>query len=93
VFGAQSWFAGDSVTIEGQSTQYDRVADSGNSISFHFCPSCGSTVYYEAEIFPGRIAVPVGAFGDPEFPSPGVSVYEARKHPWVKVPVEIEHFD
>jgi hypothetical protein len=32
---------------------------------------------------PERVAVAVGAFADPLFPPPGVSVYENRKHRWV----------
>jgi hypothetical protein len=34
------------------------------------------------------IAVPVGAFADPDFPPPKVSVWEERKHGWVVVPSE-----
>ena len=38
-------------------------------------------------------AVPVGAFADPAFPPPRVSVYEVRRHPWVSVPDGAEHWD
>jgi hypothetical protein len=31
---------------------------------------------------PGFVAVAVGAFADPDFPPPHVSVYEERQHPW-----------
>lgn len=93
VFGAQAWFPKDRVTVQGQSTPFERVADSGNRIVFHFCPTCGSTVYYEPEAWPDRIGVPIGVFADPTFPAPRVSVYESRKHPWVKTPDGIEHFD
>jgi hypothetical protein len=34
------------------------------------------------------LAIPVGAFADPNFPSPGVSVYEERMHQWVVPPAE-----
>jgi len=34
------------MAIEGRSTEYRRIAVSGNAIRFHFCPVCGSTVYY-----------------------------------------------
>ncbi|OAE19403.1 hypothetical protein AXG93_1224s1000 [Marchantia polymorpha subsp. ruderalis] len=45
---------------------------------YHFCPDCGSTVYYENEDTPGVYAVPVGAFADPTFPAPQRSIYENR---------------
>jgi hypothetical protein len=81
------------VKFEGTATTFARVADSGSTISFRFCPSCGSTVFYELDGDPGVIAVPVGAFADPSFPAPMYSVYEARKHTWVEVPEDIEHVD
>jgi hypothetical protein len=67
------------------------VADSGHRITFQFCPTCGATVYYRIDDQPDLIAVPVGAFADPDFPSPSVSVYEVRRHPWVVVPDDWEH--
>ena len=81
------------MTIAGQATTWTRVGDSGMEIDFHFCPTCGSTVYYEIDQLPDFVAVPVGAFADPEFAAPTFSVYEARKHGWVHVPESIEHMD
>jgi len=92
-YGAQARFPKEQVQIEGDSTEYIRVADSGNHISFHFCPACGSTVYYYIHDVPDVIAVPIGGFADPDFPTPRVSVYEARRHDWVVVPHDVEHFD
>ncbi len=81
------------MTIAGQATTWTRVGDSGMKIDFHFCPTCGSTVYYEIDQLPEFVAVPVGAFADPEFAAPTFSVYEARKHAWVQVPNSAEHMD
>jgi hypothetical protein len=36
------------------------------------------------------IAVPVGAFADPTFPPPQVSVYGVRRHAWVTTNLAIE---
>lgn len=93
VFGAQARFARDQVDIEGRSTPYVRVGDSGNRATFHFCPTCGSTVYYMLDGIPDAIAVPVGAFADPTFPAPKISIYEARRHAWAGVPEDAEHLD
>jgi len=38
-----------------------------------------------------QVAIPVGAFAEPTFPDPTVSVYEERMHPWVQLPKDIEH--
>jgi len=89
-FAAQARFAASSVQVRGESTQYVRVADSGNRVTFRFCPQCGATVHYTIEGFPNLIAVPLGAFADPSFPTPRFSVYENRKHSWVALPDELE---
>jgi hypothetical protein len=41
-------------------------------------------VYWEAEAFPGHIAVAVGSFADPAFPAPTYSGWEAKRHRWVE---------
>lgn len=85
-FGVQARYAREQVKIEGRASQYERIADSGNALRFHFCPECGSTVYWEMSALPTFVAVAVGAFADPSFPAPAFSVYEARRHHWVDVP-------
>lgn len=91
VFGQQARFRREGVVLAGQSSRYVRVGDEGTRITFHFCPHCGATVYYEPEGMEEFIAIPVGAFADPAFPAPTVSVYEERKHAWVLPPAEAEH--
>jgi hypothetical protein len=39
------------------------------------------------------VGVAVGAFGDPDFPPPRLSLYECRKHAWVQLPPGVETFD
>ncbi len=93
VFGVQARFPADTVVVEGQSREYLRTGDEGTTARFHFCPDCGATVFYRMDAVPDMVAIPVGAFADPQFPQPRVSVYEDRKHAWVRVPDSIEHFD
>ncbi len=80
------------MTVTGNSTQYVLTGDEGSSATFHFCPQCGATVYYEAEGLEAYRTIPVGAFADPGFPAPTVSVYESRKHSWVVPPADAEHY-
>jgi hypothetical protein len=93
VFGAQARFPADKVRIEGQSKEYVRISDEGEPRPFHFCPECGSTVYYYLPIMPDAIAIPVGAFADPDFPQPTFSIWESRRHAWVTLPSGVEHHD
>jgi hypothetical protein len=90
-FGVQARFPVGDVQIAGESHRYVRTGDSGGRCTFHFCPQCGSTVFYLLDGMPEVVAVPVGAFADPDFPAPRFSVYEARRHGWVGLPHDIEH--
>ena len=92
-FAVQARFARTNVTIQGRSSQYVLAGDSGQKATFHFCPDCGATVHYHAQQSPDVVAVPVGAFADPAFPAPTVSVYKDRQHPWVQLVGPIEYID
>lgn len=86
VFSVQARFPRDQVQIEGRAHEFVRVGDEGGRATFRFCPTCGTTVYYEIEAMPDVIAVQVGAFADPTFPAPQVSVYGVRRHAWAAMP-------
>jgi hypothetical protein len=84
-FGAQARFPLERVVVAGSWKLWEHTGESGNWARFRFCPECGATVAYENEGMPGLIAIPIGAFADPEFPAPGLSIWERRKHRWVAV--------
>jgi len=90
-YAVQARWPAPQVLLEGRSSRFVRVGDEGNSITFHFCPDCGSTVYYQFDARPELVAVAVGNFADPNFPPPVFSVYEDRKHAWVSTPEDAEH--
>jgi hypothetical protein len=92
-FGIQARFPRERVRIEGRSSEYVRISDSGEARTFHFCPECGGTVYYLLPTVPDVIAVTVGSFADPDFPAPKIGVYESRRHRWLTVPAATEHHD
>ena len=93
-FAVQARFRADDAQIEGQHHEFVRISDKGERRTFSFCPSCGGTVFYKTENAPDIVAVPVGAFADPTFPAPTVSVWEKRRHAWVdlaELPAESRH--
>ena len=85
-FGIAAFFQRAQISIQGRSNTYERSSDSGFAVAFHFCPQCGSTVFWEPRRKPDAIAVAVGAFGDPGFPAPTQSAWTERRHPWVVTP-------
>ena len=80
------------VRIEGDNKIYERDADSGFKIRFHFCPNCGSNVFWEGDKDPNIFGITVGSFADPNFPPPTFSVWEEVMHPWLGVATATEHF-
>jgi hypothetical protein len=91
-FLIQARFPKEQVTIKGESKAWKFPVEgkkpvpypncSSAGASFHFCPVCGSTVWYTADTDPARIGVKIGTFNDPTFPPPKISGFESYGHPW-----------
>ena len=91
-FGVGTYFPKEQVHTEGPSKVYVRGSDSGRKIEFHFCPDCGSTVFWYGELFPDLIGIAFGAFADPSTPWPTLSVWETTRHPWVSFDHQLDRF-
>ena len=104
VMSAQTRLPRDHVTIEGQSKTWTfpnddnpvtyRSCDSGGA-TYHFCPECGSTVYWDISIAPDVIGAGVGGFTDPTFPPPMISGFEAFGPAWAMNPsaLSMPHYE
>jgi hypothetical protein len=93
VFGVQAGFKADQVQVSGRLGSYSRISDEPDRKEhvFHFCPDCGSQVFYTEPTEPDLVVVSVGSFADPSFPPPTESGYDSRRHPWVGLPDSIAH--
>lgn len=85
-FGIAAFFDRGSVETTGRSMQHTRASDSGQPVTFHFCPDCGSTVSWYPARMPDVVAIAVGAFADPDFPAPTQDVHRESRHRWVTFP-------
>lgn len=91
-FAAQAWFPREAVRVARVSREWRRVGEAGGMGTFSFCPECSSIVHYAIDALPDRIAVPLGGFAGSDFPPPGFSIYEERKHRWVAITGDgVEH--
>lgn len=89
VFAALAGFA-PPYKVVGKAAEYVRVGDAGARFRFRFCPVCGTNLFHTEEGYEDRsVSVAVGAFADPSFPPPQDSVYDCRRHAWVKLPAGI----
>ena len=91
----QAGFGAEQVHVAGRFSDYLRVSDEADRKEhvFHFCPDCGSQVFYTEPAEPDLVVVSVGSFADPSFPPPTESSYESRRHPWIRLPDSIQRDD
>ena len=87
-----AYFRRSEVRLEGDHSIYTRDAQEGRKFHNHFCPNCGSTVCWTLDMLPHHYGVAAGAFNDPNFPAPRVSIWEESMYSWVTTPPGIEHF-
>jgi hypothetical protein len=57
----------------------------GSSVSDHFCPTCGSTLYWVIDGEHPIMAMTVGNLVDPGFPAPDMELHTERRHHWVPI--------
>ena len=84
----EAGFRTDQVRIEGRYRDYLSTSDEADRKEHidHFCPECGSHVFYTEPTEPDFVGVSVGSFADPSFPPPTESGYDSRRHPWIGLP-------
>jgi len=85
-------FPKEQVRTEGLSKVYVRGSDAGRKIEIHFCPDCGSSVFWYAELYADMVGIAFGAFADPSMPRPTLSVWETTRHPWVSFDHQLDRF-
>ena len=75
-------FKTESFTIQGATSDYSGVADSGNVMHRRFCPKCGTPLFSAAEARPHLIFVRVGTLDDPEVGRPAMTIWTEQAPSW-----------
>ncbi|WP_413719102.1 GFA family protein [Silicimonas sp. MF1-12-2] len=84
-FGVGMYFRKDGLSIGGRSNSWARQAESGRMLENHFCPDCGTSLYWTLEMRPDHIGVAYGCFDTP-VPDPIRAIWMQEKHDWVSFP-------
>jgi hypothetical protein len=88
----------DHVAVTGESSIYngleiDGVGTSiGDEVSYSFCPTCGSTVFWRFKERP-IVVIAVGCFADPDFPAPIAELHVPQRHRWMSPLDGTEQFE
>jgi len=85
--------ASDGFTVNGETSAYERPADSGNTVTRVFCPNCGSPVYSLNSGMGGMVFVRASSLDDPEVFRPQVVVYTSRGPSWDKIDPDLQAFE
>ncbi|MCW5774510.1 MAG: GFA family protein [Rhodospirillaceae bacterium] len=89
VYGVSAYYKAEQVAPAGPETRYVRTGGEGRKIVNHFCPTCGTTLYWTADLQPGMVGIAVGTFNDRDFPRPKMSIWENSRAAWVQLDAEI----
>jgi hypothetical protein len=89
-FGVTAYFRPDQLTANAGASVSFHPAD--GETTFHFCPRCGSTLWWRPDDAEDVIGVAGGSFIDPALPSPIRMVFCATRHPYVRVPEGVAEY-
>jgi hypothetical protein len=93
VFGVGAYYPRASViAVTGRYATFSRKAESGRTLTNHFCPNCGTSVYWLLEMRPLHVGVAVGCFADAGFLTPTRVIWAQHQHHWVRFPENVPAF-
>lgn len=91
-FGTGAYFHQSAMTVEGETKTWGRVAPTGRKLENHFCPDCGTTIYWTLEMRPGFVGTAYGAF-DTDLPGPTRVIWTEHQHNWIIFPADLPHYE
>jgi len=90
---SQAFFKEQDVEVSGEPKSYVFHADSGNTKTYHFCPSCGSRLHGKNSGRPGITIVPVGCMEDNSWFTPQAVAYTSCREAWDVTTEEVPNFE
>lgn len=76
----------EDVTVKGPTTAFVRPADSGATLTRHFCPTCGTSLYAQSSRRSDACLLPVGLFSDQSWFVPRQVIFNRSHVEWDQLP-------
>jgi hypothetical protein len=84
-FALGAFFRREAVNVEGEYKKWTRLGSSGLPLTNHFCPECGTNLFWAPEVRPDHYGVAVGCLTSP-VAEPGNTIWTSEKQPWLTFP-------
>jgi hypothetical protein len=84
-FGWSAYFADDKVVAKAGDLKVYSISVPVPA-QRSFCSTCGSTLFWKADILPGHTGVAGGCFADPPLEAPSLTASNEGKCAWVGLP-------
>ncbi len=75
----------DGFKLSGKVSSYSHPADSGNSVTRHFCGTCGSAIFSTNSAMEGMTFVRASSLDDLDAVEPQMTVYASRAPKWARI--------
>lgn len=85
-------FASATFTIDGETADFVRTADSGARMHSRFCPRCGCHLFSQADPRPHLIVVRLGALDDPNIVAPAAVIWTSEAPRWACYDPDLPQF-
>ncbi len=85
-------FPTEAVTVQGETADFQSIADSGNQMHRRFCRVCGTQLFSEAESRPHLIFIRAGTLDDPEVAHPAATIWIAEAPSWACISSDLPNF-
>jgi len=83
----------DSLVVQGELAQWERLAESGNKNYAKFCPHCGNRIYHFNPDQPETIKLKAASLDDTRILNPEAHIWVCQKQDWYQIPEGVPQFD
>ncbi|MBL8649595.1 MAG: GFA family protein [Sphingopyxis sp.] len=85
-----AFFMADAITVTGTVASNARGADSGNELTWYFCPGCGTQLFGASSARPQMRAVRLGSLDQAHDLRPSAAIWLQEAPAWVSIDPALE---
>ncbi len=78
--------------IQGVLTRYTSTGDNGGKVHHCFCPSCGTPVSVDPEVFEGLTSIKATSLDDNGWVRPSMDIFTKSAQPWIRLSSDTDKF-